>query len=108
MRSAYSRSSISCTNDDKFSQLIPGARPPLALLMGGSLRLADGGSALRATTNLRPCSINEVSVRPSAAALRLAWFNSSCGNRTVVLSLMGLMYATMLICQYVRSCGSDI
>src|ERR1700730_6627903 len=101
MRSTYSRSSISCTNEDRLSQSIPGLRPPTALLTGGSLCFADLGLLLSETTSLKPCSINDVSVRPSAAAFRLARCNSSSGNRTVVRSLIrpqmcdGVRYVNM-------------
>src|ERR1700720_1184985 len=92
MRSTYSRSSNSCTKEDRSSQLIPGLRPPLALLTGGSLCFTDLDLFFSEPTNLRPCSINDVSVRPSAAALRLARVNSSSGNRIVVRSVISETY----------------
>src|SRR5438552_10989588 len=106
MRSTYSRSSSSCTNEDRSSQLIPDLRPPLALLTGGSLCFADLGLLLWETTSLKPCSINDVSVRPSAAAFRLARCRSSSGNRTVVRSLIRLrcvMEFDMSICHFLAS-----
>ena len=64
-------------------------RPPLAVLTGGSACLAEPGLSAAATTRRSPSSINEVNVRPSAAALRFARVNSGCGRRTVVRSGIG-------------------
>src|SRR5215216_6182987 len=67
----------------------PGIRPPPALLMRGRMRFF-GAFRLVASTIRKPSSISEVSVRPSAAALRLARLSTSSGRRTVVRSVICL------------------
>src|SRR5215468_1988182 len=52
--------------------------------MGGRTRLPFVGLLPPATINRSPSSMREVSVRPSAAALRLARSSRSSGSRTVV------------------------
>src|SRR5262249_40986005 len=87
IRSTYPRSSISCS-PEKSVRSIPGMGPPVALLMGGITRFIFPDFLLSLTTNLSPSSISDVSVRPSAVALRLARINSSLGRRTVVRSFI--------------------
>src|ERR1700730_1831616 len=87
MRSTYSRSSISC-NAEKSMRSIPSIGPPVALLTGGITRFIFSDFLLLFTRSLRPSSISDVSVRPSAAALRLARIKSSLGRRTVVRSFI--------------------
>jgi hypothetical protein len=100
MRSTYSRSSAS-SSEDEASKSTPGITPPLASLTGGSLCVDGLGRLFPTITRLRPSSISAVSVRPSAAALRLARRKSSSGSRTVVPSLTCLTCALPMVCQYV-------
>src|SRR5205085_8536304 len=71
MRSMYSRSSISCSAAES-EMSMPGNGPPTAELVRGITRLFSGWRAASLTTSRSPSSISDVSVRPSAAALRLA------------------------------------
>ena len=64
--------------------------------VGGSTRLLFAAFLSPATINRSPSSMREVSVRPSAAALRLARSSRPSGSRTVVRDV---------ICQTYRGIG---
>src|SRR5712691_213400 len=73
---------------EKRVRSIPGISPPAALLTRGRTRFFLAAFLGSVTTIRNPSSIRDVSVRPSAAALRLARLSRSSGRRTVVRSLI--------------------
>ena len=84
----------------------PGIGPPVALLTRGRTRLSRARFLFSVTTNRRPSSIKEVSVRPSAAALRLAQLRRSSGSRTVVRSVIcHEIFLKVIIRQYAGCAG---
>jgi hypothetical protein len=89
IRRTYSRSSISWSAGKPVGSR-PGIGPPAALLTRGTTRFGFVTLRFSAITNRSPSAINDVRVRPSAAALRFARSRSSSGSRTVVLSVICL------------------
>jgi len=89
IRRTYSRSSIS-RSAGKSPRSRPGIGPPVALLTRDMRRFGFVTFRFSAMTNRRPSAINDVRVRPSAAALRFARLRRSSGSRTVVRSIICL------------------
>ena len=84
----HNRLTDSTNERAKLLATMPGIGPPVALLMRGNTRFFFVAFPVSDIINRRPSSIRDVRVRPSAAALRLARLSRSCGNRTVVRSII--------------------
>jgi hypothetical protein len=87
---------------------IPGIGPPVALLIGGRTRLPFAAFLSPATINRSPSSMRDVSVRPSAAALRLARSSRPSGSRTVVrVVICHDISLRLTICQWAHALMLD-